>query len=61
MIGSFEWNFLLPILFLLHIVLLLPVTLKNLLKKLHIVNKLHWCLFTMYSNNLSATNSIITR
>ena len=46
---------------LLYIVLLLPVTVNNLLKKLHIVNKLHWCLFTMYSKNLSATNSIMTR
>ena len=41
MIGSLELNFLLPILFLLYIVLLLPVTVNNLLKKLYIVNKLH--------------------
>ena len=46
---------------LLYIVLLLPVTVNNLLKKLHIVNKLHPCLFTVYSKNLSTTNSIMTR
>ena len=47
-IVSLEWDFLLPILFLLYIVVLLPVTVNNLLKKLYIVNKLHWCLFAMY-------------
>ena len=47
MIGSVERYFLLPVLFLLYIVLLLPVTVKNLLKKLDIVNILQWCLFTM--------------
>ena len=61
MIGSLQWNFPLPILFLLYIVLLLSVTVNELLKKLHIVNKLRWHLFTMYNKNLSATNSIITR
>ena len=38
MIGSLESKFLLPILFLLYIVLLLPVTVDKLPKKLHIVN-----------------------
>ena len=40
---------------------LLPVTVNKLLKKLHIINVFHWCLFTMYSTNLSVTSSIITR
>ena len=38
MIGSLEWNFLLPILFLLYIVLFSPVTVNKLFRKLHIVN-----------------------
>ena len=38
MIGSLERLFLLPILFLLYIVLLLPVTVNEVFKKLHIVN-----------------------
>ena len=38
MIGSLEWKFQLPILFLLYIVLLLPVTVDKLFKKLHIVD-----------------------
>ena len=38
MIGSLEWTFLLPILFLLYIVSLLPVTVNKLFKKLHILN-----------------------
>ena len=61
MIGSLELNFPLPILFLLYIILLIPVIVNNWLKKLHIVTLLHQCLFIMYSKNLFATNSIITR
>ena len=38
MIGSVERNFLLPILFVLYIVLLLPVTVNKLFTKLRIVN-----------------------
>ena len=34
---------------------------KFFLKKLQIVNNLHWCLFTIYCKNVSATNSNITR
>ena len=49
MIGSLEWKLLLLILFLLYIALLLPITVNKLLKKLHIVNTIHWCLFTMYN------------
>ena len=56
MIGSLELIFLLPILHLIYIVLLIPVTAKKFfLKKLHILNILYWCLFTMYSKHLSAT------
>ena len=56
MIGSLKWNFLVLILFLLYIVLLLQIAVSNLLKKLHIVNKLHWCLVTTYSKNMFAIN-----
>ena len=38
MMGSVERNFLLPILFVLYIVLILPVTVNKLLTKLRIVN-----------------------
>ena len=39
-IGSLEWKFLLPILFLLYIVLLLPIIVNKIFKKLYIVNNL---------------------
>ena len=41
MIGSLDWKLLLPILLLLYIVLLLPVTINTSLNELHIVNILH--------------------
>ena len=40
-IGSLELSFVLPIIYLLYIVLLIPVTVKNIKDKLHIVNILH--------------------
>ena len=59
MMGSVERNFLLPILFLLYIVLLLPATVNKLFTKLRIVNNyISVCLLTTVKP--FATNSTIT-
>ena len=51
LIGSWEWNFLQPVLFLLYIVLS-TVTANNLLTKLDIVSILHWCLLVFWRKDL---------
>ena len=59
MMGSVERNFLLPILFVLYIVLLLPVTVNKLFTKLRIVNNyISVCL--LMTVKWFAANSTIT-
>ena len=49
MIDSWEWNFMLPIMFK---VISSSVIQNTLVKKLHIVKKFHWCLFTIYNKKI---------
>ena len=60
-IGSLELSFVLPIIYLLYIVLLIPVTVKKLKKETTYSKHITLKFITMYSINLSTTNSIITR
>ena len=60
MIGNENFSYQ-PYFYYIYVVLLLSVTENKLLKRLCIVNKIHGYVFTIYSKNLSVTNSIITR